>query len=434
MTIKCEQKNELFLNSYNLNYSISSFNELIYKHIKKKDKAVVCLLNISNFKLYNYKFGYEYGDKILEAVFNKVKKNIKNMGYIYRCGCDILIFLFNEITYKSDVITIIDGILNIFNNPIRVGEEKLKIVINMGICIYPDDSIEIDNILKYAEIALSCSKKNYIDKYKFFKYGMYEDIMSRGKIEADIVNAIYNDEFILYYQPQVDVKTMKVYGMEALLRWNHPERGIIPPIYFIDIVEQNGMINEIGKLVFEKACSQLKIWNELGYDNLSMSVNISEKQLEENSFLTFIENILKKTQVNPKYINIEITERILMNSTENILNILSALRQKGMKIFIDDFGTKYSSLNYLYRFHVDGIKIDKSFIDKIQYSEKEYIITKNIVNLAQELNIDVVAEGVEESAQLKKLGIINCTKIQGFIFQKPVVANEFIDFVNKFNS
>lgn len=432
MRIKYERNREVLLDFCNLNYSISSFKKLIYNHFKKDDKFAVCLLDISNFKFYNYRFGYEYGDAVLTTVFYKVQQAIRDIGKVYRFGGNTLLILLKDIISENEVENVVKGILKIFDYPIDIGKEQIRISTNIGIAIYPHDSTNIEAILKYAEMALTYSKKCHNDKYKFFEQTMHHETIERGKVEGELINAIYNNEFILYYQPQVDINTMKVFGTEALLRWRHPKKGILAPSYFIDIVEQNGMINEIGKFVFHQACKELKRWHKLGFCNLCMSINVSETQFGDASFLSFIDEVLEKTQVEAKYINVEITERILINPSKSILNTLSALRNKGMKILIDDFGTKYSSLNYLYCFPIDGIKIDKSFIDRIESSEKELIITKNIVKLAHELNIEIIAEGVEQKEQLQMLKKINCEKIQGFIFGKPVAADEFINFLNKF--
>lgn len=409
------------------------FKKIIINMNQKADRVIVCLLSIKNLKFYNHIKGYDYGDVILETAYDKVQRCIDGCGEVYQFGSKLLLILRHKINSKKDVKVIIEKVIDVFSKPIDLQQENLRIEIHIGISIYPNDSEELYEVLKYAEIALTYAKYESIYRYKFFEYEMYQNIIKKAKIEADILNAVYNNEFILYYQPQVDINTMKIYAMEALLRWKHPEYGILPPSYFIDIVEQNGLINEIGKFVFEEACREIKRCHGLGYNNLYVSINISPKQLGDDSFLTFIEEILKKTQVDPKYINIEITERILIKPSESIVNLLIALRRKGIKIYIDDFGTKYSSLNYLYCLPLDGIKIEKSFVDRIQDFQKEFIITRNIVKLAHELNLEVVAEGVERSEQLETLRIINCNKIQGFIFSKPISSNDFVHLLNKFN-
>jgi EAL domain-containing protein (putative c-di-GMP-specific phosphodiesterase class I) len=323
----------------------------------------------------------------------------------------------------------IEKIIDIFNIPFILKDKTIKISINIGISICPDDSSQVDSVLKYGEIALNYAKRTTKSKYEFFNSDMYESVIKKQIIQIDIFNAIHNNEFILYYQPQFDMETRTVYGMEALLRWRHPELGVLSPAYFIDILEQNEMINEVGKFVLAEACNEIKKWHQRGYDDLSISVNISEMQLQDPSFFNFVQDLLEKTKLEPKYLHFEITERILIHPVEKILNVLSRLRNIGIKIFIDDFGTKYSSLNYLYNLPTDGIKIDKSFIDKIQNSERNFIIIKNIIQLAYELNLEVVAEGVERAEQLNCLVDINCNRIQGFIFGKPVSSDHFIDFL-----
>lgn len=433
MAKKNKRNNDLLLNFMDLNNSVYSFKRLVNKKFKQDDRFAVCLLNINNFKYYNYRFSYEYGDILLQNIFSKVREVIGNKGYICRFGGDTLLILFKKISNQNELITIFNSITNIFSSLINIGEEKLKISVNMGISIYPDDSNEIGDILKYAEIALNYSKESSKDKFKFFDQIVYEKIVNKFEIEADIINAIHCNEFTLYYQPQVDTKTMRVYGAETLLRWNHPQKGILSPSYFIETVEHNEMINEIGKFVFQEACNQLVTWHKLGYSDLSISINISAKQLEDNSFLSFIEDILNTTQLDANYICFEITERMLIDPTTKIINIFSALRKKGIKIIIDDFGTKYSSLNYLYCFPVDGIKIDKSFIGSMLNNNKERIILKNVVNLAHEISLDVVAEGVETREQLNYIENISCHNIQGYIFGQPVNAEEFENYLIQYN-
>jgi diguanylate cyclase (GGDEF)-like protein len=417
---------------YYLNYSIHHLEEFIDTYIKKKERFAICLIDILNFRFYNYMFGYEYGDILLNMVINKIHNRMNENEYICRFGGDKLLLIISK-NHRKDIIYTIEKVIDIFNIPFIIKDKNIKMSISIGISICPDDSKEVATVLKYGEIALNYAKRITKNPYEFFTPVMYEAVIKKEKIQIDIFNAIHNNEFILYYQPQFDMKTMNIYGMEALLRWNHPELGVLSPIYFIDILEHNEMIIEVGKFVLTEACNEIKKWHQRGYDDLSISVNISEKQLQDRSFLSFVQDLLEKTKLESKYIHFEITERILIHPVEKILNVLIGLRNMGIKIFIDDFGTKYSSLNYLYNLPTDGIKIDKSFIDKVQDSEKNLIITKNIIQLANELNLEVVAEGVETDEQLSCLADINCNKIQGFIFGKPVSSDDFIYFLREFN-
>lgn len=424
-------KLEKFSNS---NYSLADLMEILNYYSKEYSDFAVCLLDISDLKTYNYLYGYKFGNEILNQVLNEVQKCVNEFGYVYKFRGDILLIILYKEICKNKVTTVIEKILELFNKKIEIDNHKLKITVNIGISFYPNDNKQVESVLKYAEIALNSSKAISEKGYEFFQLEMYKKILEKEKIKSDLQKAICNKEFVLYYQPQVDVRTMNIYGAEALIRWDHPKYGITFPQNFINIIEQNGMINEIGKFVFFDACSQLKEWNDLGYTDLSISINISERQMEDDDLLDFIDGVLKETGIKAEHINIEITERMLVSSVDRNLKVLMALKKMGMRIFIDDFGIKYSSLSYLYSFPVDGIKIDKVFIDGIEKSEKKLIIIKNIVKLANELRLDVVAEGVEKVDQLEWLLASNCYKIQGYIFERAVSNEKFINYLKNFKA
>lgn len=411
-------------NIFNFNSSIKNFKRYFNMSIEEYGRCAVCLADIGNFRLYNYIFGYEIGDILLNMIVDRIQTIIGEMGCVLRFAGDVLLILLYKVSDRLEVSKIVEKIIKGFSDVFEISGHKIRALINIGISMYPEDGYEADTLIKYAEIALNNSKKLNTERYVFFCRDMYENVIKKGKVQIDVLNALCNNQFILYYQPQVDIDTMKIYGIEALLRWNHPADGILSPMNFIDIIEQNGMINEIGRFVLKEACREIKRLHNMGYCDLNISVNISEKQLEDDYFSDFIENVLKDTGLKAQYLTLEITERILINPSEKILNILSELKNKGIKIFIDDFGTGYSSLNYLYNLPINGIKIDKSFINKIGTSEKEYIIIKNIIKLAQELDLEVVAEGVEKKEQLDCLKSMKCSKIQGYIFGRPVETNK----------
>ncbi|MCI1995769.1 bifunctional diguanylate cyclase/phosphodiesterase [Clostridium luticellarii] len=317
-------------------------------------------------------------------------------------------------------------LLSLFNKIIEINGERVFMALNIGISVCTDDVSNSHRIMKNADIALINAKKLGKNQYELYDGEMNAEIVERVKIENDLARAIANKEFILYYQPQVDISRMKICGLEALIRWNH-NGSIRLPSYFIDIAEQNGMINEIGKFVLYEAFMQIKKCDDLGYKQLYMSVNISEKQLRQNSFLDFVNYALKSTGIRSNRICFEITERILIDISEKILNVLFKIKDMGIKIFIDDFGTKYSSLNYLKDLPIDGIKIDKSFVYNIQSDGKSRVILKNIVNLAKDLNIEVIAEGVETDGQLRFLESIECSRVQGYVFSRPINSEKLIE-------
>lgn len=248
----------------------------------------------------------------------------------------------------------------------------------------------------------------------------------------DLKEAFKNKEFILYYQPQINIKKMKVCGVEALLRWKSKKFGAVLPPYFINTLEKTEKIKEIGRFVFEEACKELNMLKNLGYSNLNMAVNISGKQLEDESFLNFVESVVKDKKVRTDYLSFELTERILISPTKPVVQSFNGIRNLGIKIYIDDYGIKNSSLDYLRQFAFDGIKIDKSFVSGITNSKKELIIAKNIVDLANELGIDSIAEGVEKEEQAKCLRSLGCKKVQGFFFARPMDSKNLLEFLKNF--
>ncbi|WP_250930877.1 putative bifunctional diguanylate cyclase/phosphodiesterase [Clostridium felsineum] len=399
------------------------------KLLQRSNKFALYLIDISKFKIYNYKFGYQKGDKLLEEISDNLQEYLKDICEVKRISGDkfVSLFPFNE---RKEFKAIAESIVKFFDSYSIKYHTGFKIGMNMGIALYPYDSNNIQNVLSCAEVALSFSKRSEKNSYEIFDYKSSEKLFRDEKMLHEISHAIENSEFELYYQPQVDTDQMGIYGLEALLRWRHPQKGMLGPNYFINMIEKNGMINSIGRFVITEALSELKRFNDMGYDKLSMSINIAESQLWEASFVGFVEEVIRSKNVNPRYIIFEVVERTVLS--DKVLRVLSELRTLGIRIYIDDFGTMYSSLNYLYNIPLDGIKLDKSFVDKMYNSKRDLMITKNIINLAKDLEIDIIAEGVEHKEQLNCLSSMNCSKIQGFIFSKPVNSRNVLNFFDNF--
>lgn len=415
----------------NISSSVNTLKEYSKTLINKYKKFVVYMINICEFDLFSYTFGYEESDFLLDRILKEIKKTMDREACILRFMGDKFVVL-APYSEENSIFRIKSQIAEACEKDFYLNNAKVNVHIEMGISIYPKDGEDLITNLKYSNIALNYLKENNGANYEFFKPYMYSEILRRGKVSNEIDRALNNNELMLYYQPQIDIKSMKVYGLEALIRWNHPSLGILSPGYFIDVIEENGMINEVGKFVLYEACSQIKKWNDLGYSKLCMSINIAESQLNDKDFVAFVKKIIKETGVKAEALIFEITERLVFDLSKENIDIFNELRDLGIKIFIDDFGTKYSNLNYLYNLPIDGIKIDKCFIDKIENSPKNLIITKSMVDLAYDLNLEVVAEGVEKKEQLNYLSNIKCNKVQGFIFQRPVSSMDIIDFINKF--
>ncbi|AAK80960.1 diguanylate cyclase (GGDEF)-like protein [Clostridium acetobutylicum] len=399
------------------------------KLLLSDNKFALYLIDISKFRVYNYKYGYENGDRLLREISINLKNNLEDSCQATRIRGDkfVVLFPFKE---RREFKIMAQSIVEFFHSYAIKYHTSFRVDINMGVSLYPYNGDNVESVLSCAEVALSIAKNSEKSCYEVFDYKSCEKLFKDERILHDISHALQNKEFELYYQPQVDTNNKDIYGLEALLRWRHPQKGILGPNYFIAMVERNGMINSIGKFVIKEALAELRRFNDMGYEKLSMSINIAESQLCEESFVSFVKETVENEGVNSRNIIFEIIERTALS--EKVLCVLNQLRELGIRIYIDDFGTMYSSLNYLYNIPLDGIKLDKSFVDKLYSSNRNLIVTRNIINLARDLDIDIIAEGVEYREQLKCLNSMNCSKIQGFIFSKPVDSNSVMDFFRNF--
>lgn len=395
-------------------------------------KLYICIFDVTDFRFINYMYGYDFGNTLLDKIVIELSAYFSEKCHVSRFAGDkiLVIIPMNEDDCNN---RIIENILNQINIKLNIDNKSTLINFKTGISIYPYDSKEIKECVKFAEIALSYSKRRSKNKYEFFKNFMYKELIRKLKMYSFLDNALDNNEFVVYYQPQVDISKMKVFGVEALIRWNSHKYGMVSPSEFIDRLEQTEKINDISKFIIYEACKEIKKLNELG-NNLCVSINITARQLQNSKFSEFMCNMLKEIDLSAEHVCLEITERSLVEYEEKIVDNLIKLNELGIKLYIDDFGIKYSSLNYLRQFTIDGIKIDKSFVDEVHTSTKQFTITKNIIELSQRLNIDVIAEGIESKEQLECLKKANCCKIQGYLFSKPICSNDLIEFINKFNT
>lgn len=421
--------NDEFYEKKSIENVLEKYKTYLQKY--KNDKLAVCMVEISDLKFYNYIFGYEESYILFQSILKKVREKLQDKFFVIEfIGCRFLVLACNLKYNDMDIIE--KSILNVCTEKLYIKNTEVAVRMRIGTSFYPEDSQDLLEVLRYSDIALSYAIGNNKIEHKFFQKFMYDKILRKEIVISEIDEALNKKELILFYQPQVDLKNMSVYGFEALIRWKHPVYGILSPGYFIDIIEQTGMINDVGKFVIYEACRQLKKWHTCGYSNICMSINISENQINGQEFFDFVKLVLDETKVDTNFIVFEITERVALSLNEEKLKIIKELKDIGIRIFIDDFGTKYSNLDYLNILPVDGIKIDKCFIDKLNDSQKDLIITKNIIKLAHELKFEVIAEGVEKQEQLQSLLNMECSKIQGFIFHKPMPCNEVENFFENF--
>lgn len=394
-------------------------------------KLALIIVDIDNFKLINDTMGHSFGDDLLIKVSKRLEYSKEENCTIYRLSGDefvILIENFDEITTVEKLAV---KFLNSFKTRFEVNNRSTFITISMGVSLYPEHGDSLDELLKSSDIALYKAKEAGRNRVVFFNKTMNEAVIQRAIIEKHLRTALDNNEFELYYQPQIDVELMRITGLEALIRWNSPELGFVSPLKFISIAEDTHLIVPIGEWVLKNACAFLKRLHQNGYEDLSISVNISMLQLLQDDFGNKVMEILDWTKLDSRYLELEITESILMESYEAIEGKLKTLKNRGIRIALDDFGKGYSSLNYLKLLPISTLKIDKSFIDTIESVENDKSITDLIVRIGRIMGLCVVAEGVENREQLDYLIKHQCCKIQGYLFSKPIQEKEVIGILNK---
>ncbi|MBC8062888.1 MAG: EAL domain-containing protein [Clostridiaceae bacterium] len=400
------------------------FIEKLETELNNKSSAgAVMFIDLDNFKNINDTLGHDYGDRLLEVISEKFTENIEDNSTVCRFGGDEFIILKPAVYNQNEIIKFAEIILNIFNEPFSIYEKIVYTTASIGIALYHQDGDTSTTILKNADTAMYTAKASGKNMYAFFDEKMHYGLERRIKIEAILRRALNKNSFELYYQPQVDIKNNKITGFEALLRLNYENMGFISPTEFIPIAEECGLIKEIGEWCLKNACLKNKEWRDKGYEFGCISVNISCIQFQQGNFTEVITKILREADLRPEFLEIEITETVLMRSLEKNVKILEGLRNMGIKIALDDFGTGYSSFNYLRRLPINTLKIDKSFIDGICLNSKEEAIAFGIIQLAHKMELEVVAEGVEYEQQLNLLKAQNCDKVQGYLFSKPVPAD-----------
>ncbi|MDK2917789.1 MAG: hypothetical protein PWQ37_522 [Candidatus Petromonas sp.] len=405
--------------------------DLAITHSKRnKENLAVMIIGIDKFKKVNDAFGLSMGDKVLKEISRRINGSIREEYLLSRITGDEFAVFFPEVENEKHVIRYVERILEVIKKPLIIDNNEIHVSASAGLAFYPKDGICKDGLLKNATIALSRSKQKGAGTYQLYTPLMKEEILEQMELEKMMPKGIENGEFKLYYQPIIDVKTLSIIGMEALVRWNHPVLGMISPEKFIPIAEENGFIVTLGEWVLKTACRQNKAWQNAGFKKIFVSVNISLRQFQNKNFVKMIKDILNETSFDSKYLGLEITESIAMENEDYTIEVLRELKDMGLYLAIDDFGTGYSSLGYLNKFPIDTLKIDKSFI-KTLMDEKENSapIASSIIALGHNLNLKITAEGVETMDQFKYLKKQNCDAIQGYLFSKPLTSDEFEDLL-----
>ncbi len=409
---------------------------------RQQDRPVTILyFDVDRFKRINDSLGHDAGDELLCAVANRLSKLLDDHdvvsldhsrplgGILARLGGDEFALALDDVTQIMEIRRVAQGILDIFSEPFTLGEQDVFCSTSIGISQYPRDGEDVHTLLKNADTAMYHAKDAGRNNYKFYNVSMSPVTVSRLDLERDLRNALDRNEFEIHYQPQVDIRTGRIFGAEALLRWHHAERGPISPADFIPLAEETGLIIPIGQWVLNEACKQAKSWHDAGFTEFKVAVNLSERQFRQNTLVLVVSQALAKSGLDPAALELELTEGTIMRSAEDTVFTLTELKAMGMHISVDDFGTGYSSLSYLKRFPIDVIKIDRSFVKDITVDPDDAAITASIIAMARSLKRDVIAEGVETMEQAHALRDRGCSYMQGFLFSRPLKAELMLDML-----
>lgn len=390
---------------------------------RKQHRFALLVFDLDRFKLINESLGHAVGDEILKAVADRLVKQVLQDHTVARIGGDGFAIIFEEIESDEDVRKAAGEFIHSLSKPFIVEGHELYINSSVGICLYPNDGVDLDTLMKNADIALHQAKEMGLNTYQQYRHTMNSQNEKRLKLQNDLHRAIERQEFEVYYQPQTSQAGETIIGMEALLRWKHPQLGMISPGEFIPVAEETGMIVAIGEWVLREACAQAKKWQVSGYEPVRMSVNLSPRQFQQDNLLEMISDVLDDTRLEAHYLVLEITESVSMQNIDFVTKTLHELNQLGIQVSIDDFGTGYSSLLYLKRFPIQSLKIDRSFIRDIIINSDAAKIALAVIAMAHSLNLKVIAEGVETVEQLEYLMKHRCDNFQGYLFSEPLPAD-----------
>ncbi len=398
-------------------------------HRRNGGRVALLFLDLDRFKNINDSLGHVVGDHLLQSVSGRIRQCIREMDSICRCGGDEFMIMLAGIQKKDDVLIIAKKIITAMSEPHVIDGHTLIMTFSIGISIYPEDADHSQALIMHADAAMYQAKKSGRNNFQFFTSDMNAQAFERFLLEADLRQALHSPALEIHYQPQIDNLSGAVIGVEALARWNHPTKGSIPPLKFISIAEECGLIYELGQWVLHQACTQNKQWQTAGLVTIPVSVNLSALQFYQKDIVATIRQILQETGLEPRYLELELTEGIIMQDAESTIATLHTLKQEGVLLSVDDFGTGYSSLSYLKRFPLDKLKIDQSFIRDLGTQENSLMIIKAIISMAHSLKLKVIAEGVETAEQLQFLKAHQCDQTQGFYVSQPLTAADFEQFI-----
>jgi diguanylate cyclase (GGDEF)-like protein/PAS domain S-box-containing protein len=405
-----------------LNDRLSQAITLAPRHFKK---VAVLFLDLDGFKHINDSLGHPTGDKLLQSIGKRLVECVRGSDTVSRQGGDEFVVLLSEVERSEDTAITARRMLQAVAEAHSIDQHDLHVTTSIGVSVYPDDGLDAETLIKNADTAMYQAKENGRQSYQFFKPAMNVRAVERQAIEESLRRALDRHEFAIHYQPKVNLKTGAITGAEALLRWTHPVRGPIPPAQFIPVAEDCGLILPIGRWVLREACQQARAWVDAGLPLATMAVNISAMEFRNDAFLQGVFSVLRDTGLAPGFLELELTESVLMKHAEATESILRTLRARGIQLAVDDFGTGYSSLSYLRKFPIDALKIDQSFVRQITTAPDQTTIVTAVISMGRSLKLRVVAEGVETQEELAFLQAHQCDEAQGYYFGRPMLAAQF---------
>jgi diguanylate cyclase (GGDEF)-like protein/PAS domain S-box-containing protein len=393
-------------------------------YARRYDRRVtVVFIDLDNFKIVNDSLGHNAGDELLKIVASRMVDCVRATDTVVRLGGDEFVVLLLDQPKSADIISpTVQKLRAAIAEPVKVDGHDLRVTSSMGIANYPDDGVDADVLLANADAAMYRAKEIGRDNFQFYTPALNTKAHEKFLLQEELRNAVVHSEFVLFYQPQVDLRSGRIFAVEALIRWKHPTLGMVPPIKFIPIAEETGLIVPIGDWVLHEACRQNKAWQDAGLPHMSVSVNVSARQFSEKNLITRVVNALQDSGLEAKYLELELTESLIMQDVDQAVETMRELQSLGVQLSIDDFGTGYSSLSALKNFPVARLKIDKSFISDLPANENDKAVASAVISLGQKLNLRVIAEGVETDDQVAFLRENNCDEMQGYYFSKPIAA------------
>jgi diguanylate cyclase (GGDEF)-like protein len=391
----------------------------------------VLFLDLDGFKHINDSLGHPIGDKLLQPIAKRLANCVRGSDTVSRQGGDEFVVLLSEVEHSEDAAITAKKMLRAVAEPHSINQHELHVTTSIGVSIHPDDGMDAETLIKNADTAMYQAKENGNQCYQFFTPAMNVRAVERQSIEESLRRALERQEFKVHYQPKVDLRTRQITGAEALIRWTHPVRGAVSPAEFIPVAEGSGLILSIGNWILREACQQARAWLDAGLALATMAVNISAVEFRDEHFLEGVFAILQDTGLDPRSLELELTESVLMKRAETSQAILKTLRARGVQAAVDDFGTGYSSLSYLRKFPIDTLKIDQSFVRQITTAPDETTIVTAVISMRRSLKLRAVAEGVETQEVLAFLQDHKCDEAQGYYFSRPVLPEQFAKLLEK---